>query len=104
MSHQTNIVYTNDGRFYCRCSCRAHSPWYGQRYEAEDWEYRHVGAVEQARAHLNRRSPSVRDQYDYYREREADPDTPDHDRALWKMLADGLAHRVGAPAQSDTLL
>jgi hypothetical protein len=102
-THKTVIIATNEGRWYARCSCKAHSPWYDHESEAEDWEYAHQREVQRARAHLGGRTPSTRDQYDYYRKRSVDPDISPEDRELWKVLADGLEHRVGALDHTDTL-
>jgi hypothetical protein len=103
-THKTNVIFANDGRWRARCSCKAISQWFDHESDAQDWEYSHQRGVQQARAHLNGRSPSLRDQYDYYRAREQDPDTPDEDRALWKVLADGLAHRIGSVDHTQSLL
>lgn len=94
-SHSTQLVNTNDGQWYGRCSCKALSPWYRYKHEAEDWIYQHDREVQRARAHLRGRNETLRATYDYYRQREQDPTVSEDDRLLWKMLADGLEHRVG---------
>lgn len=92
--HKVEISRTQ-GKWLGVCTCRDRSDFEPTRHLVELWEDAHHKAVERARTHLNDRRPSLRDQYDYYRKMENDPSTPESDRALWHLLADGLQHRLG---------
>ena len=94
MIHKTRVVQVGV-EWAGRCSCKARGEAGSLRSEAEDWGAWHLREVQRARAHLSGRAPSLRDQYDYYRRMQDDPDTPPGDRAQWKVLADGLEHRLG---------
>ena len=102
MIHKTSIAQAGD-KWVGRCSCKARSSHLALRYEAEDWEAWHHREVQRARAHLRGQAPSLRDQYDYYRQMENDPDTPPAEAAQWKVLADGLAHRMGVAETTPSM-
>lgn len=84
------------------CSCRMRGPFKPSRSVAEDWKAQHLRTVEQAKAHL-RGTPTLRGEYDYYREMENNKDVPDRERAQWKVLADGLEHRLGLVGQDVSM-
>jgi hypothetical protein len=99
-NHKTRIV-GGDGGWQARCECYDHSPICEHRWEADDWKRAHLDAVARVRAHL-KKSPSLRDQRDWYRKQAAKA-TDEQARALWLMLAEGLDHRLGHPQHDDAL-
>lgn len=101
-NHQISLRQTADGAWYAQCGCRHHSG-YGSRQDAEDWGHTHLRQVERAKSHLRGRAPSLREEYAYYRCMEADLDNPPDERALWKILADGLEHRLGQPHTEEAM-
>lgn len=103
MEHRTKVVILDTG-YAGRCTCKAKGPTRLSLTDAEDWGYQHLRDVERTRAHLRERAPSLRDQYDYYRQMQNNPDTPVREREQWKMLADGIQHRLGLPTQVEMLL
>lgn len=102
MEHRTSVVELHTG-WAGRCTCKAKGPSTPAYSAAEDWGYRHLVDVERTRAHLRDRAPSIKDQYDYYRQMEHDSATVPHEAALWKILADGLEHRLGLPHTEEAL-
>lgn len=100
-NHKTK--YKRYGEEYrAECSCRQNSKL-GTRQEAEDWMMKHREQVQRARVHLMG-SPSLRNQYNYYRQQEQDPRTSESDRALWKQLADELQPRLPSDNSDDLTL
>jgi hypothetical protein len=102
MEHKTTVVPVLGG-WMGQCACRAHSGKREAHWEAEDWGIAHIADVQRVRAHLRERAPTLRDQYAYYRERENDPHTPESERRWWKVLADGLEHRLGLPHTEEAM-
>jgi|SRR5262245_27551973 len=102
MIHHVEQV-TKDDLFRAICTCGATSGPRFAKAEAHEWEDQHRKLVERARAHLRDRAPSLKDQHHYYRERAADPHETPANRALWQMLADGLASRIGPPEKDQPL-
>lgn len=100
--HQVEVIPTGR-KFRAICACRAASPINLSQAEAQDWERVHHKEVERAKAHLSTRSPTLADQYTYYRAKQDDPAISDTDRALWKVLADGLEHRLGIASQEESM-
>jgi hypothetical protein len=92
-----------DGLHIAFCSCGAKCTPQFRKDEAEDWAYRHLDLARRAQAHLRDRSPSIKDQHHWYAERAADPHETPENRVLWRMLADGLASRIGTPEKDDAL-
>lgn len=84
-----------------RCRC----PWTSDRLpskqEAEDAFLAHLRDVERLKAGLGTRTPSMKGQAAYYRERANDPETPEGDRPIWVQLADELEHRLGHAPSDD---
>jgi hypothetical protein len=62
--------------------------------EVEDLSMAHDRVVESARAGLRSRTPSLKSQRDYYREKANDLSEPAGSRLLWGGLADQLDHRL----------
>lgn len=101
-SHQTRIVGHGDA-WQAHCTCKIHSDILDHKWEADDWIRTHMKAVEQARLHLKRSLPSLKDQRDWYRKqasRAADPAI----RRQWLSLADELDHRIGTAVLHDDAL
>lgn len=101
--HSQEIISTPAGQFRLVCECKAASEWMALRSEAEDWGVWHLREVERAKAHLHTRLPSLRETYAYYRRMESDPGNRPADRDLWRALADGIEHRLGAEKQTDSM-
>lgn len=91
MSH-TTVIVPSANLFQAKCSCKAHSP-FGSRGDAVEWEWRHHREVEKARAGL-RRTPTLRQQRDWFWEKATDLTISEHERSIWQGLADELDHRV----------
>jgi len=98
-NHRTTIV-GSEGAWQAKCSCKTHSAITPHRWEAEDWNLSHLRAVDRARAHLQPRTPSLKDQRDWYLKQAALATEPSLKRQ-WQMLADSLDHRIG-PDPHDT--
>jgi len=103
MSNHRTRVDTSGRDFFGVCDCKAFGPVERFRTLAEDWGREHLRAVERVRAHLQGRNPSIADQHAYYRRMQRDPRLPAQERALWKILADGLEHRVGITDRTQAL-
>jgi hypothetical protein len=91
-NHKTKYKRYGDD-YRAECSCRQNSKL-GTRTDAEDWIVRHHQQVQQARAHLMGRNPSLYNQYTYFRRQEQDPANSEEDRVLWKQLADEIQVRL----------
>lgn len=102
MGHLTSVIDFGDG-FTGHCTCKARGPRVNVRSKAEDWGTTHLRQVERAKSHLRGRAPSLREQYTYYRIMQADPEVPEAERAQWKILADGLEHRLGLPHAEESM-
>jgi len=72
-----------------RCSCLKKSP-IGDRGVAEGWWYAHQVDVERIRAHLGTRTPSLKQQHDWFLKQAENTDNEPDDRALWKQLAEEI--------------
>lgn len=102
MGNHDLTTYKSKNQWMSACTCGAHSEHVERRWQAEDWETSHLMLVARVRAHLGGRSPSLKDQRDWYRKQAAAAET-DHDRHLWEILATGLAHRLGDPPEDTPL-
>lgn len=91
-----------NGTYQTRCECGDASDWLPNRWQAEDWATDHEAQVARVRAHLGRRAPSLTDQRNWYRV-QAELATSERERLLWKMLADGLDHRIGKNVEETPL-
>lgn len=96
----TTDAYGTGWRAYC--SCRASGPPNASRSLAEDWGPEHLRTVERAKAHLNG-TPTLATTYAYYRRMENDQEVPAKEREQWKVLADGLEHRLGLVDHTDSM-
>lgn len=107
MTHQVKHYWTNeDKKNQVICTCGARSPWTDTSSMARDWfDIVHVFEVEQLRASLGTRTPSLSSQRDYYQKMADDPRHSEGDRRLWHQLADELSLRVnnGVPPQLEEL-
>ena len=83
MSNHKSKYKRYGDEYRAECSCRQNSKL-GSRQEAEDWIYKHHEQVQRARVHLHG-TPSLTNQYRYYRRQEQDPRISENDRALWKQ-------------------
>jgi hypothetical protein len=101
-NHQTRIVGKDDA-WQAQCACKIHSPVFEHRWEADDWNRTHMKAVEQARLHLKRSLPSLKDQRDWYR-KQASRSTDPTVKEQWLSLADELDHRIGTAVLHDDAL
>lgn len=70
-----------------RCSCHQVSPT-GDWGDVEAWTYKHHQQIEQVRAHLGSRSPSLKTQLTWFEAQAANTENPVGDRELWRQLAD----------------
>lgn len=91
--HKTTIVPAGEFQWMGRCSCRMTGK-IGTHPEALMWVANHEQVVARVNLHARTRHPSLKDQYDYFRERSLDTAVPEHDRALWTQLADELYRRL----------
>lgn len=107
---QHTIRYLEVGPFEhtarCRCGWVPKDP---RRTVAvvQDDVAKHLHNVERVRFHFTwGRPPTLTAQRDYYLERANNPDEAEHDRHLWKMLADELSYRVndGPPTEEQSSL
>ena len=102
MSNHKSKYKRYGDEYRAECSCKQNSKL-GSRQEAEDWIYKHHEQVQRARVHLMG-TPSLTNQYNYYRRQEQDPRTSESDRALWKQLADELQPRLPSDQATDQML
>lgn len=100
--HQTSIR-AHDGQWRAVCSCDQGSLYSDHKWEADDWAREHIASIDRVRL-LGASSPSLRDQYRWFRSREKDPRTPQQERNMWKQLADELEHRMGPSESHDQAL
>lgn len=98
--HKTTIVPAANGQWQAQCSCRKVSKVVKDYLGALDWEDKHHHEIERVHQH-QARTPSLKDQRDYYRERAEDYSQSDQDRALWTQLAEELDHRLGERINVD---
>jgi hypothetical protein len=91
MIHRTVLV-GDQGTWQCRCTCPSRSPL-GTKTEAYTWEEKHHREVNRARRSLSK-TPSLRDQRDFYQRMADDVTLPRPERDHWQTLADELTHRV----------
>lgn len=103
MSHHKTAVAGSTDAWQATCLCSARSAVVEHRWEADDWCRSHMQAVERARTHLRDRSPSLKDQRDWYRKQAARA-TDETVRDQWLSLADGLDHRIGTTVLHDEAL
>lgn len=80
----------------CRCGWRSSKQTVLQ--VVEDEVLKHGEEVERLRAWLGTRTPSLKAQYDYYKEKAEDPSESESARALWKQLAQELSVRLNINA------
>jgi hypothetical protein len=93
-NHTEQIVPFRDGRFQARCSCNSVSNIVAQRWEAEDWGIAHRVMVERVKSALGTRSPSLKQQRDYFQSQADDTDQTREHRDLWQQLADEISQRL----------
>lgn len=103
MSNHVTKIVGSDEAWQGRCSCRMQSPVLPHRWEADDWTRAHLTTVERVRVHLRDRTPSLKDQRDYFR-KQASRATDETIKRQWNELADGLDHRIGTMPQHDETL
>lgn len=102
MSNHRVIIEREPGGHRAICACRARSHLTPLRWQAEDWELGHLDLVARVRTHLTHgRTVSLNSQRDYFRAKEADPNTPRGDRPLWKQLADEVDKRINETETDD---
>lgn len=87
--------------YHAECSC-SRTSGLGTRQDAEDWIREHHEEIQRVRTHLMG-SPSLSNQYNYYRRQEQDLATSESDRALWKQLADELQPRLPSSSTPEDL-
>jgi hypothetical protein len=103
--HRITYLEAMDGKCQARCSCKAKST-FGSRADADEWTYRHHELVEQVKAHLGSKTPSLRSQRDWFRLQADDPENTRDDRDLWRQLADEVDRHMASKVpviQSETL-
>lgn len=89
------ITYsTAKGKDFAYCSCRFATSQ-GTRDEVERQVSVHLDNVAIASTALATKTPSLKQQLDYFTERSKDPEVSEEHRRLWKQLADELRHRLG---------
>lgn len=82
------------------CTCGERSP-HGTKQQVEDWALHHAVEVQQLRARLRGRSPSLFSQHAWFTRQANNPDNNDTDRMLWQILADELVSRIPDPDPDD---
>lgn len=103
MAHDPQIVRDGLRRWRTICNCKSSSDFYQDRQQAEDWKIKHLILAERAMVHLRSRSPSIKDQFDYYTKMAGSTENSPEDRRLWQQLADGLRGRLPRPGNDDPL-
>jgi hypothetical protein len=104
VAHRVEYTAQADGQHRAFCSCRLGSPLFPTRVESEEWGRAHLRLAARAMAHLRDRTPSLKDQYDYYLEQAQNPSETPENRRLWRLLADGLASRLPPDRNLDDTL
>ena len=99
--HTLKKFVRTTGQHSGRCSC-GWAPG-DQRSEqgVDDEFFKHMQNVARARAALGTRTPGLKGQRDYYRDRAADMTVPASERALWRQLADELTARLNDSGGTD---
>ena len=97
MSHRWGAILAvgDPVRYYARCRCGHKTPDRLMRHHVGDDMLKHDNAIERLRLQLGTRTPSLKDQRDYYEQQAENPDLPLPERALWRQLADELTGRLG---------
>lgn len=90
----TKTLKETDLPEWAQCKCGANSGWRKTRRETEEWVDAHHRSVYRVRAALNRREPSLLDQFNYYVLMSEDINVPAAEREQWADLADQLRPRV----------
>jgi hypothetical protein len=103
VSNHRSTIWTIEagtpGRYQGRCICGERSEECAHHWQAGDWVRQHDTWVDKIRAD-RRGVPSLADQRDHYRRMENAATDPAL-RAQWKILADGVDHRLGNVPHSD---
>ena len=81
-------------KYQSRCRCGFVTKQHRHEWQVSDEKRAHLAFIERVKTYLNKRDPSVKNQYDYYSERANDPEETPANRALWQQLADELRPRV----------
>lgn len=104
-NHATNIVASRVQPIQYRafCSCLMNSGWFNFRWQAEDWIRVHDELVNRVRAHLRNRTPSIRDQFNWYTKQSEDENNSAEERALWHQLAEEIRYRLSGTTDQDAL-
>jgi hypothetical protein len=102
MIHRTSTV-NNGPAFQAICSCGEKSGWV-RRQETEDWVLLHAMEVQRIRSQLHAHSPSVRNQHAWFTAQANNPENSEHDRLLWRQLADELEARLRVPDEEQPTL
>lgn len=74
---------------------------YRTKQMVEDEVRKHEQMVERVNLHLGSRNPSLKSQHAYYEQMANDSNVSAADRELWRILADGLASRLGKPVSDE---
>jgi hypothetical protein len=96
MSHKiTHFALTVEPpKHFARCSCGFRTKDYLQPHHVGDEVLRHQNAVERLRLQLGTRTPSLKNQRDYFEEMAANEGLPEADRVLWARLAEEITQRL----------
>lgn len=81
--------------YHGRCTCGARSGWLAAKQPVEDWKFLHEQMIEKVRAHLGTRTPTLKQQRNYFESMALSPDASTKDRLLWQQLADEITIRLG---------
>lgn len=99
MSHKVRYFVIGEPpleRHKASCKCPWESDRLPSQQEAEDAYLAHLKDVERIRAGLGTKTPSMKSQAAYYRQKADDPQTPEKDRPIWEQLAGELERRLGS--------
>lgn len=101
--HTFKRFVTTDGQHYARCACGYATGYKENEQQVGDAEFQHGVDVERVKAHLGTNTPSLASQRDYYEAMAEDHRHSEHDRKLWRQLADEIAHRLGEAPEEEPL-
>jgi len=95
-NHTTTVIPLTDQMWRGRCSCRETSPNLESHWKAEQWGIEHRKKIDRIRLHLDKQ-PSLPVAYKMFESASENSDLTDEQRALFRMMATELKHRLYGP-------
>jgi len=105
-NHDISLIETIEGRAQAICKCGARSTYTSDRGAIDEWIFHHEALVEQVKAHLGSRTPSLKSQRDWFMSQADNTENSTDDRDLWRQLADEVDRHLTSrtPVRQDETL